>query len=50
MLWAAVAVHCLIEFNVVAELMTALPRVGSLFVPARAAFGEPGLIRLESTH
>jgi APA family basic amino acid/polyamine antiporter len=42
LLWAAVAVHSLIQANVIAELMAALPRAGGLFVPARAAFGEPG--------
>jgi APA family basic amino acid/polyamine antiporter len=42
LLWAAVAVHSLIQANVVAELMTALPKAGGLFVPARAAFGEGG--------
>lgn len=41
-LWVAVGIHSLIEANVVCELMTALPRAGGLFVPARAAFGEPG--------
>src|SRR5688572_4862042 len=41
-LWAAVGLHCLLQANVVSELMTALPRAGGLFVPARAAFGEPG--------
>lgn len=41
-LWAAVGLHCMLQANVVSELMTALPRAGGLFVPARAAFGEPG--------
>ncbi len=41
-LWLAVGLHCLLQANVVSELMTALPRAGGLFVPARAAFGEPG--------
>jgi APA family basic amino acid/polyamine antiporter len=40
--WAAVALHSLIQANVVAEVMAALPKAGGLFVPARAAFGEPG--------
>ena len=42
LLWAVVAVHSLIQANVIAELMAALPKAGGLFVPARAAFGEPG--------
>lgn len=41
-LWAAVAIHSFIQANVIAELMAALPKAGGLFVPARAAFGEPG--------
>src|SRR5688572_13108130 len=41
-LWLVVGLHCLLQANVVSELMTALPRAGGLFVPARAAFGEPG--------
>ena len=41
-LWAAVGLHCLLQANVVSELMTALPRAGGLFIPARVAFGEPG--------
>lgn len=41
-LWIAVGLHALLEANVVSELMTALPKAGGLFVPARAAFGEPG--------
>jgi APA family basic amino acid/polyamine antiporter len=41
-LWVIVGLHALLEANVVSELMTALPRAGGLFVPARAAFGEPG--------
>ena len=42
LLWAAVAVHSLLQANVVAELMAALPKAGGFFVPARAAFGEGG--------
>lgn len=42
LLWAAVAVHSFIQANVIAELMAALPKAGGLFVPSRAAFGEPG--------
>ncbi|HEU4705396.1 MAG TPA: APC family permease [Sphingomicrobium sp.] len=41
-LWVVVGLHCLLQANVISELMTALPRAGGLFVPARAAFGEPG--------
>src|SRR5687768_15710008 len=41
-LWAVVGLHCLLEANVVAEVMTSIPRSGGLFVPARAAFAEPG--------
>lgn len=41
-LWVIVGIHALLEANVVAELMTALPRSGGLFVPARAAFKESG--------
>lgn len=41
-LWVIVGFHTLLEANVVAELMTALPRAGGLFVPARAAFKESG--------
>ncbi len=41
-LWVIVGVHALLEANVIAELMTALPRSGGLFVPARAAFKESG--------
>lgn len=42
LLWAAVAVHSLLQANVVAELMAALPKAGGFLVPARAAFGEGG--------
>lgn len=41
-LWALAGLHALIGANVVAEVMTALPRSGGLFVPARAAFDRPG--------
>src|SRR3990170_3796132 len=41
-LWVIVGVHTLLQANVVAELMTALPRSGGLFVPVRAAFKESG--------
>jgi APA family basic amino acid/polyamine antiporter len=41
-LWALAALHAMISANVIAEVMTALPKSGGLFVPARAAFGRPG--------
>jgi APA family basic amino acid/polyamine antiporter len=41
-LWALAALHALISANVIAEVMTALPRSGGLFVPAQEAFGRPG--------
>jgi APA family basic amino acid/polyamine antiporter len=41
-LWIAVGLHALLQANVISELMTAIPKAGGLFVPARAAFGEPG--------
>ena len=41
-LWVIVGLHALLEANVIAELMTALPHSGGLFVPARAAFKESG--------
>jgi APA family basic amino acid/polyamine antiporter len=41
-LWALAALHAMISANVIAEVMTAVPRSGGLFVPARAAFGRPG--------
>ncbi|MGI8612067.1 MAG: amino acid permease, partial [Sphingomicrobium sp.] len=41
-LWVIVGLHALLEANVIAELMTAMPRSGGLFVPARAAFKESG--------
>src|SRR5687768_12356031 len=34
LVWAAVAVHCLIQANSVAEVSAALPKAGGLFVPA----------------
>jgi APA family basic amino acid/polyamine antiporter len=41
-LWALAGIHALISANVVAEVMTALPKCGGMFVPAKAAFGPPG--------
>ena len=41
-LWTACSLHSFLGANVVAELMTALPRNGGLFVIARRAFGDFG--------
>ncbi|MCL6740998.1 APC family permease [Sphingomonas sp. RB56-2] len=41
-LWAACSLHSFLGANVVAEVMTALPRDGGLFVTARRAFGDFG--------
>lgn len=41
-LWAGGGFHALLTANVIAEVMTVLPKSGGLFVPARAAFGRPG--------
>lgn len=41
-LWAFGSLHALLGANVIAEVMTAIPKSGGLFVPARAAFGRPG--------
>jgi APA family basic amino acid/polyamine antiporter len=41
-LWAVAGLHALLSANAIAEVMTALPKSGGLFVPARAAFGRPG--------
>ncbi len=38
-LWVAAGLHSLLSANVIAEVMTVIPRSGGLFVPARAAFG-----------
>lgn len=38
-LWAVAGLHSLLQANVIAEVMTAVPKSGGLFVPARAAFG-----------
>ena len=39
LIWAVAGLHALLSANVVAEVMTAVPKSGGLFVPARAAFG-----------
>jgi len=41
-LWTVVGIQSLIEANAVAEVLSMFPRSGGYFVPARAAFGEPG--------
>jgi APA family basic amino acid/polyamine antiporter len=41
-LWALAALHAMLSANVIAEVMTAVPKSGGLFVPARAAFGRSG--------
>ena len=41
-LWTACSLHAFLGANVVAEVMTALPRDGGLFVTARRAFGDFG--------
>lgn len=41
-LWTACSLHSFLGANVVAELMSALPRDGGLFVIARRAFGDFG--------
>jgi amino acid transporter len=41
-LWALAAVHAALTGNIVAELMTAVPRSGGLFNVAERAFGELG--------
>jgi APA family basic amino acid/polyamine antiporter len=41
-LWAAAGLHALLSANVIAEVMTAVPRAGGPFVPAKAAFGRSG--------
>lgn len=44
-LWTFGGVHALLGANVVAELFSADPRAGGLYVPVRRAFGDlPGLI------
>src|SRR5688572_16456564 len=40
-LWAVAGLHALLSANVIAEVMTAVPKSGGLFVAARAAFGRP---------
>ena len=42
LLWLAGGVHALLGANVVAELMTAMPKAGGLYIPSRRAFGEFG--------
>jgi APA family basic amino acid/polyamine antiporter len=41
-LWAVAGLHAFISANVIAEVMTAVPKSGGLFVPAKAAFGRSG--------
>jgi APA family basic amino acid/polyamine antiporter len=41
-LWALAALHAMLSANAIAEVMTAVPKSGGLFVPARAAFGRSG--------
>jgi APA family basic amino acid/polyamine antiporter len=41
-LWAVAGLHAIISANVIAEVMTAVPRSGGLFVPAKAAYGRSG--------
>ena len=41
-LWTACSLHSFLGANVVAEVMTALPKDGGLFVTARRAFGDFG--------
>jgi APA family basic amino acid/polyamine antiporter len=40
-LWMAAGLHGLLSANIIAEVMTVVPRSGGLFVPVRAAFGRP---------
>ena len=42
LLWLAGGVHALLGANVVAELMTGIPKAGGLYIPSRRAFGEFG--------
>lgn len=39
-LWALGGLHVLLSANIVAELITKLPKAGGTYVPVRAAFGE----------
>lgn len=39
-LWALGGLHALLSANIVAELITKLPKAGGTYVPVRAAFGE----------
>lgn len=42
LLWLMGGLHALLGANVLAELMTSLPKSGGLYVPSRRAFGEFG--------
>lgn len=39
-LWALGGFHALLSANIVAELITKLPKAGGTYAPVRAAFGE----------
>ncbi|HEX3808107.1 MAG TPA: APC family permease [Rhizomicrobium sp.] len=41
-LWSVAAIHALLEANIVAELCTAMPKSGGLYVYAQRAFGDVG--------
>jgi APA family basic amino acid/polyamine antiporter len=41
-LWVFGAVHSALSANVVAELFTAIPRAGGVYIPVRRAFGDAG--------
>ena len=40
LLWAAAGLHALLGANVIAEISTAVPKAGGLYVPSRRAFGD----------
>jgi APA family basic amino acid/polyamine antiporter len=42
LLWLMGGVHALLGANVLAELMTSMPRAGGIYLPSRRAFGEFG--------
>ena len=42
LLWLMGGLHALLGANVVAELMTSIPKTGGLYVPSRRAFGDFG--------
>jgi amino acid transporter len=42
LLWLFGGIHALLGANVLAELMTSIPKAGGLYVPSRRAFGEFG--------